>query len=98
MEHTMSQADSAHTTIPARIQLAGVTASRHTRPAPKLPTDLQTAFQVLKSSIKAFVQPFEPRIEAGPEHLDDWAEHLDQVLEATRQYARAVVPHLVDVT
>lgn len=61
-------------------------------------TELEIAFQALKSHIRASEQPFEPRFEACAEHLDDWAEHLDQVLEATRQYVRAVVAHLKDVT
>lgn len=93
----MSQADSANITIPSGIQFASISAVRRARPAPK-PTALQTAFAVLKAHIRALEQPFEPRIEAGPEHLEDWAEHLDQILEATRQYVRAVVVHLDDVT
>jgi hypothetical protein len=96
MELTMSQADSAHTTIPSGIHFASADAVRRTRPAPK-PTELATAFAVLKAHIAAFEQPFEPRHEAGPEHLEDWAEHVDQLLEATRQYTRAVVAHLDDV-
>jgi hypothetical protein len=87
----MSQADSVTTTNPSGIQFAR-------RTAPKLPTELQTAFAVLQGHIRGFVQPFEPRIEAGAEHLTDWADHLDQVLEATRQYAAAVIEHLDNVT
>jgi hypothetical protein len=84
--------------IPDSAFNASAGAIRRTRPTPKLPTALQTAFAVLKAHIRAIEQPFEPRIEAGPEHLSDWADHLDQILEATRQYARAVVAHLDEVT
>lgn len=62
------------------------------------PTELASAFATLKAHIKGFEQPYEPHFEAEAEHLADWAEHLDQVLEATRQYARAVVGHFAHVT
>ncbi len=89
----MSQADSAHTTNPSRIHFASAI-----RRAPKKPTELQSAYAVFQAHIAAFAQPFEPRIEAGPEHLEDWADHLRQILEATHQYAQAVVEHLDNVT
>lgn len=90
----MTQAVPANSTIPS---FSSLTASRpaRTRPAP---TELQTAFAILQAHIRAFEQPFEPRIEADACHLEDWANHLDQVLEATRQYARAVISHLDNVT
>jgi hypothetical protein len=93
----MSQATDSPTTIPSSIHFSSIDARRPRRPAPKA-TGLQTAFATLKAHVRAFEQPHEPRYEADPDDIHEWAEHLDQVLEATRQYARAVVDHLAQVS
>ncbi len=93
----MSQADSAHTTIPSRISFASPGAVRRTRRAPR-PTELAIAFDALKASIGDLEQPYEPKYEADADDLGEWAGHLEQVLGAALTYARAVVAHLDEVT
>jgi hypothetical protein len=66
--------------------------------SPPRPTDLATALTILKAHVRALEQPYEPRTAADACHLEDWADHLDQVLEMSRQYARAVVNHIGQVT
>jgi hypothetical protein len=91
----MSQASQTPTTsLPT---FSSLTASRPRRPARKQ-TELARAFATLQAHLRAFEQPYEPRYEAGPEHLADWADHLDTLLEANRQYVRAVVDQLQQVT
>jgi hypothetical protein len=91
----MTQADSADTTnLPS---FSSLTARRpqRTRPAP---TELQTALAVLKAHVRSLQQPYEPRFEAEAPHLEDWADHLDEVLGAAFAYARAVTSNLGDIT
>ncbi len=61
-------------------------------------TELQAALAVLKSSIRALEQPHEPRLAADAEDLDFWAQHLDDLMEATRQYVRTAVETLGGLT
>jgi hypothetical protein len=59
---------------------------------------LRDAFAALETQLHSLRQPYEPRFEADADDIRDWAEHVDQVLEATRQYTRAILDHLDDVT
>jgi hypothetical protein len=91
----MTQASQAPTTnLPSFSSLTARHPQR-TRPAP---TELQTALTVLKAHVRSLQQPYEPRFEAEAVHIEEWADHLDEVLGAAFTYARAVTSHLGDVT
>jgi hypothetical protein len=91
----MTQANQAPTTnLPA---FSSLTARRPQRTRPT-PTELQTALAVLKAHVRSLQQPYEPRFEAEACHVEDWADHLDEVLGAAFAYARAVTTHLGDLT
>lgn len=85
----MSQAIHAHITTRACF------APAKRRPSP---SELALAFTALQTAIGGFEQPYEPKVAADAADVEEWAEHLNDVLQAAATYARAVVTHLDEVT
>lgn len=82
-------------TATAALTAGSPSAAKSTKPKQ---TDIEAAFAAFQAHIAAVQQPHEPQYRADAGDLSDWADHLESVMEATRQYVRATLAGLRHVT
>ncbi len=93
---SMTQADSAHTTIPSRLSRASASASASAsavreRTARKLPVGIQICFANLIDNLRGIDLPHLIGSVADEVDLRERADHIEAVLKEITAYAKAVV-------